>query len=559
MSVVNPARRRAVSRVALIILCALALAAAMPQVAMAYELAGITSRVSVASTTGAQANNASASSADWGAPSVSENGRYVAFCSAASNLVPGDTNGQVDVFRRDLLTGETILVSRETRGYLGNGASTWPSISADGNRIAFVSAATNLVVPDTNGMRDIFIHDVDRGETFRVSLSNSGGQAEGGPGAYGASSPAISANGQTVAYRTDATNAVGLLDVNQCPDVILYDAAGGQSTVSLTTAGNQVADTRTVSVQSVSDDGRYVVFDSTSPNLVAGDTNGVVDVFLRDIQTNTTTRVSLDQNGSQLAAGGHSPSISADGRYVAFVSGNQIYHRSLTSSWFQTSSRNGYGQFANAACTNPHLSADGVVVTFASAASNLASRTVGTWPKIYYHSAFQAICWLVSMSSYEDAPFGASTLPAISGDARTFAWSSVADNLVAGDTNKKADVFVRALDATATALPKAKAVGTPVAPATMYKGHAKTIYGYVYPRHTSGTYLVTLQFFKKNSAGAWVYDHSVYAKRSTSYATKTKYSASTSLASKGKWRVRAMHWDATHAPTYSGFDYITVK
>jgi hypothetical protein len=81
----------------------------------------------------------------------------------------------------------------------------------------------------------------------------------------------------------------------------------------------------------------------------------------------------------------------------------------------------------------------------------------------------------------------------------------------------------------------------------------------VAPRHTSGTYLATLQFFKKNSKGVWVYDHSVFAKRSTSYSSKTKYTAKTSLASKGKWRVRAMHSDSVHAPTFSKYDYVTVK
>jgi len=107
-------------------------------------------------------------------------------------------------------------------------------------------------------------------------------------------------------------------------------------------------------------------------------------------------------------------------------------------------------------------------------------------------------------------------------------------------------------------LPKAT-VYTPVAPSTMYRGHSYTIYGYVAPRHTSGTYLATLKFYLRNSHGVYVFHNSVNAKRYYYSTTKSKYSARVSLPHAGRWRVRAMHGDAGHSTSYSGYDYITVK
>jgi hypothetical protein len=108
------------------------------------------------------------------------------------------------------------------------------------------------------------------------------------------------------------------------------------------------------------------------------------------------------------------------------------------------------------------------------------------------------------------------------------------------------------------ALPKAT-VHTPVAPSTMYRGHSYTIYGYVAPKHSSGYYLVELRFYKKNSAGHYVYHHHVHARRYYYSSTKTKYKATVSLPHRGRWRVRAVHSCAIHATSYSGYDYITVR
>src|SRR3954451_13493427 len=182
--------------------------------------AGTTERASVSSS-GAQGDGESA------LPSISAHGRYVAFVSAASNLVPNDTNGSncpgrfevcgFDVFVRDLKAGTTERVSVSSAGAQGDGDSgagnfgtAGPAISADGRYVAFASVATDLVPGDTNGRSDVFVRDRQTGTTERVSVSSSGQQANfgGGSGDIESSAPAISADGRYVAFASIATNLV---------------------------------------------------------------------------------------------------------------------------------------------------------------------------------------------------------------------------------------------------------------------------------------------------------------------------------------------------------------
>ena len=165
-------------------------------------------------TDGTQANGDSAS------PAISADGRYVAFGSDASNLVPGDTNGTSDVFVRDLRSGTTQRVSVATDGTQANGDSDSPAISADGRYVAFASYASNLVPGDTNGTADVFVRDLRSGTTRRVSVATDGTQANGDSG-----SPAISADGRYVAFESDASNLVPG-DTNHCVDVFVRDLKG---------------------------------------------------------------------------------------------------------------------------------------------------------------------------------------------------------------------------------------------------------------------------------------------------------------------------------------------
>jgi Tol biopolymer transport system component len=268
---------------------------------------GTTELVSLDSN-GVQGNSASL------VASISADGSYVAFYSYADNLVQGDTNLKVDVFVRDRLTSTTERVSVSSNGAQGNNVSDTPSISADGRYVAFESLASNLVVGDTNLQGDVFVRDRLTGTTERVSVSSSGLQGNG-KSQY----PSISADGRYVAFTSSATNLVSA-DTNGAWDVFVRDRLTGTTTrVSKDSSG--VQGNGTSDYPSISSDGRYVLFSSAATNLVAGDTNGVRDIFLRDRQSGTTERVSVASSGVQ--GDGDStlfPSISTDGRYVAFMS-----------------------------------------------------------------------------------------------------------------------------------------------------------------------------------------------------------------------------------------------
>jgi Tol biopolymer transport system component len=171
---------------------------------------GITNRISVAST-GAQANGSSFDVA------ISADGRYLAYDSAASNLVPGDTNSNTDVFVRDLRYGITNRISLGSTGAQGDGFSAGPAVSADGRYIAFTSAATNLVAGDTNLRSDVFVRDIRFGRTYRVSLAADGSEANDF-----STAASISANGQFVAFTSAASNLVAD-DTNQVDDGFVRD------------------------------------------------------------------------------------------------------------------------------------------------------------------------------------------------------------------------------------------------------------------------------------------------------------------------------------------------
>lgn len=249
-------------------------------------------------------------------PAISADGRFVTFRSAAPNLVPGDTNDEIDVFVRDRLAGVTRRVSVGSNGRQGNFSSSQSAISADGRFVAFRSGATNLVRGDTNGTPDVFVRDRAKGVTRRVSVGPSGRQSDGS-----SSSPVISANGRIVSFSSDASNLVAG-DTNAADDVFVR--AGGLTTrVSVGSGGVQAngsSGTQDLQSTAISADGRFVAFTSEASNLAPGDTNADLDVFLRDRAERETRRVSVGSNGQQANGSSVQPSISAHGRYVAFAS-----------------------------------------------------------------------------------------------------------------------------------------------------------------------------------------------------------------------------------------------
>src|SRR5439155_23790 len=246
---------------------------------------GTVERVSVGSS-GAQADRSSPGDA------LTSDGRFAGFSSAASNLVPGDTNGTDDVFLRDRLAAVTERVSLGAGGIEGNDFSVSSALSADGRFVAFNSAASNLVAGDTNGVEDVFVRDRQTATTERVSVDSGGGQANGASflgrvsvssvgteGNAGSLGSTISADGRFVAFGSSASNLVSD-DTNGEPDVFVRDRLNGTtSRVSLTTSGGQA--TGPSFLPQISADGLVISFHSDAANLVPGDTNAVRDTFLR--------------------------------------------------------------------------------------------------------------------------------------------------------------------------------------------------------------------------------------------------------------------------------------
>ncbi|MBI5606907.1 MAG: FG-GAP repeat protein [Deltaproteobacteria bacterium] len=402
--------------------------------------ARITTRVSVASD-GTQANE------DSHFPSISADGRYVAFVSGASNLTPGTIKGTYHIFVHDRLNGQTTQVSVASDGTQGHGVSLNPSISLDGRYVAFDSAAANLVPGDTNNRKDIFVHDRQTGQTTRVSVASDGSQ-----GIDNSYSPSISGDGRFVAFTSTAANLVPG-DKNSGSDIFVHDRQTGQTTlVSVASDGTQGNNDSWD--PSISGDGRFVAFTSFASNLVPGDTSGRYDIFVHDRQTGQTTLVSVASDGSQANDSSYGSSISADGRYVVFQSsatnfvpantknGLDIFVHDRQTGQTTLVSVASDGTQANGYSWSPAISANGRYVVFKSYAANLVPGDTNGQEDIFAYDRQTGKTTRVSVASDGTQANGYSWSPAISANGRYVAFGSHATNLVPGDTNGKMDVFI---------------------------------------------------------------------------------------------------------------------
>ena len=401
----------------------------------------VTSRVSVASD-GTQGNGLSGYDRSF----VSADGRYVVFMSVADNLVPGDTNNFGDIFIHDQQTGQTSRVSVASDGTQGNQYSGHPAVSADGRYVAFMSMADNLVPGDTNGKRDVFVHDRQTGQTSLVSVASDGTQ-----GNNNSSTSSISADGRYVVFDSYANNLVPG-DTNGGPDIFVHDRQTGQTNrVSVASDGTQANSGS--GVASMSADGRYVAFASGANNLVSGDTNNLGDSFVHDRQTGQTSRVSVASNGAQGNDHALGPHISADGRYVAFFSwatnlvpgdtnnyGDVFVHDRQTKQTSRVSVTSS-GIQGNSGSYWPFISADGRYVAFDSAANNLVPGDTNNIQDMFVHDRQTWQIIRVSVASDGTEANDLSYTPSISADGRYITFASEASNLVPGDTNNTADVF----------------------------------------------------------------------------------------------------------------------
>ena len=420
-------------------------------------LAGETTLVSVNSV-GVQANGGS----DYSA--ISADGRYVAFSSHADNLVAGGAVAS-DIYVRDRLTNKTTRVSLSNTGKPGNDNSYRPAISADGRFVAFQSAARNLVTGDTNQATDIFVRDRLTNQTTRVSVTNTGAQGKG----Y-SYSPAISADGRFVAFESTASNLV-VGDTNGARDIFVRDRTTNQTTrVSVASTGIQGDSISNRPV--ISADGRFVAFDSYADNLVTDDTNSGggpcgTDVFVHDRRTSQTTRVSVNNAGVEGNCDSDYPAISADGRVVAFRAGSSnlvagdtngrddIFVRDRTTNKTTRVSATNTAAQSNGHSLYPAISADGRFVAFKSKASNLVTGDTKGLEDVFVRDRATNQTTRVSVSSTGgQGNYDVGRVPpAISADGRIVTFMSGATTLVVGDANAANDIFLhdRLLNPAATA------------------------------------------------------------------------------------------------------------
>jgi Tol biopolymer transport system component len=415
--------------------------------------AGTTERVSVSSAE-AEANGNSKSG------SVSADGRFAVFQSGATNLVPGDSNGKWDVFVRDQRTGTTERVNVSSAGQEANndcpvsgGVCFAPIISADGRFVAFESRASNLVPDDTNGTIDTFVHDRLLGTTERVSVDSAEGQANGADEFF-AFGIAISADGRFVAFASTATSLVPG-DTNSASDIFVRDRQmGSTEIVSISSAGLQAGGES--QEPAISADGRFVTFASAATNLVPGDTNDQADVFVHDRLMGTTERVSVNSAEGQANGGSIRSAISADGRFVAFRSdarnlvpgdtnsADDIFVRDrLAGTTERVSVSSGGGQATGSGTDHPSISADGRIVAFESSAANLVPGDTNGQPDIFVRDQLMGTTERVNLNNADGQASLGGELPAISANGRFVSFYSWDSTLVPDDTNGARDVFLR--------------------------------------------------------------------------------------------------------------------
>jgi Tol biopolymer transport system component len=380
-------------------------------------------------------------------PDISANGKLVAFGSLADDLVPNDTNGANDVFVENLATGKIERVSVGSNGREGSGLSYGPALSANGRFVAFTSYAGDLVRGDTNHSTDIFVHDRQTGMTRRVSVRSDGTDVRGD-----SRLATISGDGQLVAFQSDGAKLVKH-DTNEADDVFVHNSATGTTKrVSVSTDGDEgLYYSRT---PHMSRDGRFVSFYSVSPNLTAHDTNGFDDIFVRNIERKTTHLVSLgnhEQQGKQPSDGSF---MSADGRYVAFVSDagnlvkgdtNHAFDVFVRDRKSKTTVRASVGQGGAEGNDNSFasgISADGRRVLFFSQSSNWLSGDTDTQDVFVRNIKNESTRW-VSVGLGGELANASCYTGGISGSGDSVVFASEATNLVPDDTNGFADIFIR--------------------------------------------------------------------------------------------------------------------
>jgi len=386
---------------------------------------------------------------------ISADGRYVAFASMATNLVPGDTNDAIDIFVRDRILGTTERVNVSSSGAQSDGSDFFfprLSISADGRFVMFTTNATNLVVPaDTNGQEDVYLRDRQLGITERMSVDSS---EVGGNGR--SQEHQSSADGRFVVFRSDASNLVPN-DTNGRSDIFVRDRQLGTTTRVSVASGGVQSNSNSQNV-AITADGRYVFFTSYADNLVGSDFNGNPDIFVHDRQAGATTRVSMGVSGQEPDASCNLGSISPDGRFVAFQSdATNLVPNDTNNLWdsFVLDRQTGITERISVSTGGvqagswfvqypaPFVSADGRYALFMSDATNLIPNDTNNAWDVFLRDLVLGTTTRVSVGTESVEGNGLSMDPWISPDGRFISFSSAASNFAMDDLNQDFDVFVR--------------------------------------------------------------------------------------------------------------------
>ncbi len=332
-------------------------------------LTGVLDRVSVATGGG----EADAESRD---PRISPDGRWVIFGSFSRTIIVPHNSSTQDIFLHDRTLATTQILSVPTVGGQANQNCFHADISDDGTKVVFASTATNLVPGDSNLLGDIFLVDVANVAVSRISKSHTGGETDAE-----CRYPDLSGDGSVCVFDSTATNLVPL-DTNGASDIFLYDFATSTiELVSLSTTGGQG---QGHSIRPcISRDGRFIAFQSPAPDLVIGDTNLETDIFVRDRLNGTLTRASNAHDGSEGLGQSDDVSISADGRFLVFSSSapnlvpgdtnvvHDVFRRDLLLGTIERISEPAPSGQGNNFSRIGTISPDGSCVGFASTASNL--------------------------------------------------------------------------------------------------------------------------------------------------------------------------------------------
>ncbi len=378
---------------------------------------------------------------------ISADGRYVVFHSWAANLVAGDLNGFVDVFRHDRVTGTTVRVSASDIGGDASGESMNPSISADGRYVAFASTAADVVSGDGNSTWDVFVRDMDLGVTVRVSVSSTGGDPDGD-----SNRPSISADGSLVVFSSTATNLVpGFATSNV--DIYLRDLDAHETTLVSVARDGGSSEANSWRAR-ISPDGSTVSFASGANNLVAGD-GGAVDVFLRSLTLGQTIRISVNTAGGDPDGRSGPVSLSHDGRVAAFWSRASDLVPDDTNGqddifvWDadvgvleRINLADDGSQAVGGGSRNTAVSGDGRFVVYMSDAENLVPEDSNGWGDIFAYDRKTETVELLSFSRARDQGDGFSRLPSITPNGNTVVFESIAGNFDTGDDNGLLDIYV---------------------------------------------------------------------------------------------------------------------